>query len=96
MLNLTAGSATSQFRAELEFSYRELLSGTRRPEPGERVVMVIAAGFAETPVDSFTALAPQRTTFAALGPAFVDSLAARGTRLTDNYAPIDRLVGARD
>ena len=78
------------------FPHVEIWAEARRPEPGERVVMVIAAGFAETPVDSFTALAPRRTTFAALGPAFVDSLAARGTRLTDNYAPIDRLVGARD
>jgi spermidine synthase len=78
------------------FPVVEVWAEARRPEPGERVVMVIAAGMSETSVDSFTVPAPDRTTFAALGPRFVDQIAAAGTLLTDVYAPIDRLVGPRD
>ena len=58
--------------------------------------MVIAAGAAQTEVNRFAVPSPDRTAFAALGPAFVDRMAARGIVLTDDYAPIDRLVGARD
>jgi hypothetical protein len=58
--------------------------------------MVIAAGVSETPTNSFSVPAPERTTFAALGSGFVDQLAAAGVYLTDDYAPIDRLVGPRD
>ena len=78
------------------FPVVEVWTEARRPAPGERVVTVIAAGRFETPVDSFTVPAPTRTTFAALGSGFVDALAAAGTLLTDDYAPIDRLVGPRD
>lgn len=78
------------------FPVVEVWSEARRPAPGERVVMVIAAGVTETGTNSFAVPAPDRTTFAALGPRFVDQLAANGTQLTDYYAPIDRLVGPRD
>ena len=78
------------------FPVVEVWAKARRPAPGERVVMVIAAGTSETPTSSFTVPAPEQTTFAALGPAFVDQLAAAGVHLTDDYAPIDRLVGPRD
>lgn len=78
------------------FPVVEAWTEARRPAPGERVVMVIAAGTSETPTDSFSVPAPERTTFAALGAGFVDQLAATGVRLTDDYAPIDRLVGPRD
>ncbi|MFA8386543.1 MAG: fused MFS/spermidine synthase [Pelagibaca sp.] len=78
------------------FPVVELWSEARRPEPQERVVLVIAAGTFETPTNSFTARAPEPKTFAALGPTFVDQLAAAGVRLTDDFAPIDRLVGPRD
>ncbi len=74
----------------------EVWSEARAPQPGERVVMVIAAGAAQTEVNRFAVPSPDRTAFAALGPAFVDRMAARGIVLTDDYAPIDRLVGARD
>ncbi|MGP6088884.1 fused MFS/spermidine synthase [Antarctobacter jejuensis] len=73
----------------------ELWTEARRPDPGERVVMVIAAGAAPSEADSFVVPSPDRTRFAALAPAFVDQIAARGLILTDDYAPIDRLVGAR-
>ncbi|SHH93011.1 fused MFS/spermidine synthase [Marivita hallyeonensis] len=78
------------------FPVVEVWSEARRPEPGERVVMVIAAGIAETPANSFSVPAPERTTFAALGQGFVDQIASNGIELTDDYAPIDRLVGPRD
>jgi spermidine synthase len=78
------------------FPHVELWTEARRPEPGERIVMVLVAGDRPTPLDSFTVPSPDATRFAALAPAFVDQIAARGLVLTDDYAPIDRLVGARD
>jgi hypothetical protein len=78
------------------FPVVEVWTEARRPEPGERVVMVIAAGASETRGNSFSVPAPEQTTFAALGAGFVDQLASSGTLLTDDYAPIDRLVGPRD
>lgn len=78
------------------FPVIEVWTEARRPEPGERVVMVIAAGASETRGNSFSVPAPEQTTFAALGAGFVDQLASEGILLTDDYAPIDRLVGPRD
>ncbi|MEC3860503.1 fused MFS/spermidine synthase [Mesobacterium sp. TK19101] len=78
------------------FPQIELWTEARRPEPGERVVMVIVAGKTPTPTDRFAVRSPDRTEFAALSQGFVDELAARSIPLTDDYAPIDRLVGARD
>nr|WP_254899247.1 fused MFS/spermidine synthase [Thalassococcus arenae] len=78
------------------FPVVEVWTEARRPEPGARVVMVIVAGTAQTQVPRFTVPAPELTEFAALGDAFVDRLAAQGIVLTDDYAPIDRLVGAVD
>ncbi|MBV0912228.1 fused MFS/spermidine synthase [Anianabacter salinae] len=64
------------------------------PEPGARMVFVIAAGDAPTPADSFAVPSPDRTVFGALDGRFVDEVMARGTLiLTDDYAPIDRLLG---
>jgi spermidine synthase len=88
------GSLIATLRAV--FPVVEVWSEARRPEAGERVVMVIAAGTVPTQADSFAARAPALTTYAALGDGFVDALAATGTRLSDDYAPIDRLVGPRD
>ncbi|MDU8911017.1 fused MFS/spermidine synthase [Aestuariicoccus sp. MJ-SS9] len=78
------------------FPVVEVWTEARRPAPGARVVMVIVAGDAETPQDSLIAPSPDRTQYAALARGFVDRIAARGTLLSDDYAPIDRLVGARD
>lgn len=80
----------------LHFPVVEVWTEAGRPAPGERVVLVIAAGSQATEADSFSVPAPGRTTFAALAEGFVDRLAADGMVLTDDYAPIDRLVGARD
>ena len=89
-----AGSLVATLREV--FPVVEVWTEARRPAPGERIVMILVAGQSETPTNSFTVPAPERTTFAALGPAFVDQLADIGTLLTDDYAPIDRLVGPRD
>lgn len=78
------------------FPQVEIWTGARRPEPGERIVMVLVAGDRPTMAASFTVPSPEPTRFAALAPEFVDRIAARGQVLTDDYAPIDRLVGARD
>ena len=89
-----AGSLVRTLRAV--FPSVEIWTEARMPEAGERIVMVIAAGAAPTQANSFVTPAPQRTRFAALDPGFVDQLAAKGLELTDDFAPIDRLVGARD
>ncbi|WP_071675399.1 fused MFS/spermidine synthase [Nioella nitratireducens] len=67
------------------------------PEPGSRMVFVIAAGNQPSPFDTFNAPMPYRMTFGALADRFVQQLAdARGQVLTDDYAPIDRLIGRPD
>jgi predicted membrane-bound spermidine synthase len=73
----------------------EVWTEARRPEPGERRVFVILAGASDSPVSSVEALAPEPLRFAALAESFLDEIVTRtGIRpLTDDYAPIDRLVG---
>ena len=67
------------------------------PEPGARMVFILVAGQEPTPVDSFAALAPDRMVFGALAQGWVDQLAARSELiLTDDYAPVDRLMGRTD
>jgi hypothetical protein len=57
----------------------------------------VVAGQVPTAVDQFTAPAPDLMTFAALDDRFIAALAAdRGMILTDDYAPIDRLMGRPD
>lgn len=89
-----AGSLVRTLRGV--FPSVEVWTEARMPEAGERIVMVIAAGQAPTQVDSFIAPSPERTRFAALDASFVEQIAQAGQALTDDYAPIDRLVGARD
>ncbi|MCB1334218.1 MAG: fused MFS/spermidine synthase [Roseivivax sp.] len=75
----------------------EVWTEARRPEPGERLVFVVVAGSASTRQGNITLPSPDQTRFAVLGPLFIDGLAARrGMILTDDFAPIDRLVGQRD
>ena len=78
------------------FPVVEIWAQARRPAPGERIVMVIAAGQTPTQANSFAVPSPDQTTFAALGTAFVDEIAARGIVLRDDFAPIDRLLNPRD
>lgn len=75
----------------------EIWTSTAPPDPGARVVFVIAAGQAPTNVASFNAPAPGPTTFAAIDPGWVARLiSTKGMILTDDFAPIDRLVGRPD
>ena len=79
------------------FPVVEVWTHAVQPAPGARMVFAVVAGAAPTPVDQFTAPAPDLTVFGALGDRFVTQLAdARGMVLTDDYAPIDRLMGRRD
>ena len=73
----------------------EVWTEERPPESGERRVFVLVAGAAPTGEDRILAPAPEPRPFAVLGDAFVDGLATRSgaVLLTDDYAPIDRLVG---
>ena len=68
-----------------------------RPAPGQRMVFVVVGGNARTARDEIITAAPDQTQFAALGDSFITQLAAtRGQVLTDDYAPIDRLMGRPD
>ncbi|SIN82428.1 fused MFS/spermidine synthase [Vannielia litorea] len=77
------------------FPVVEVWTEERPPEPGERRVFVLLAGEAASPVARITTRSPEPKAFAALDQGFVDEiLTARNTRpLTDDYAPIDRLMG---
>ena len=67
------------------------------PMPGQRMVFVVVGGDIPTQAGSFSAPSPDQTRFAALADGFVAQLAdTRGQLLTDDYAPIDRLMGRRD
>ena len=61
------------------------------------MVFVVVGGDVRTQVDAFVAPAPERRQFGALADDLIAQLAAqRGQILTDDYAPIDRLMGRRD
>ena len=67
------------------------------PAAGQRMVFVVVAGQSPTPMDSFTAPAPDQMRFGALADGMVQQLAStRGMILSDDYAPIDRLMGRPD
>jgi predicted membrane-bound spermidine synthase len=68
-----------------------------RPEPGQRLVFVLVAGAADSPTSTLAARSPDPTTYGAMSQGWVDALVARsGIVLTDDYAPIDRLIGRTD
>jgi spermidine synthase len=67
------------------------------PVPGSRMVFVVVAGDAPTPANSIHTPAPEVMRFGALADGMVEQLAtSRGLILTDDYAPIDRLMGRLD
>lgn len=67
------------------------------PAPGARMVFVVVAGSVPTEIPSFSVPAPDITRFGALADEMVAALATeRGMVLTDDYAPIDRLMGRQD
>lgn len=79
------------------FDQVEVWTNTVPPDPGGRVVFVIAAGSSATPVDRFRTLAPEPVEFGAMADGWVNRLAEqRGIILSDDFAPIDRLIGRPD
>ena len=73
----------------------EVWTEQRRPAPGERMVLVLAASDAPSPVSSLTLRTPDPKPFGVLAEEFIHGLRAakQPVILTDDYAPIDRLLG---
>ena len=79
------------------FPVVEVWTNRTPPAPGARMVFVVVAGTTPTPTGSFRAPAPDQTLFAALTDDWVRALLNRDDLiLTDDYAPIDRLIGRTD
>ena len=75
----------------------EVWTNTTPPQPGARVVFVLAAGETRSPTSRITIPAPDRTTFGAMDDGWIAELSRkRGMVLTDDFAPIDRLIGRPD
>lgn len=72
----------------------EIWTAQQPPVAGEQRVFVLAAGSHPTPFSTIATGAPEPTRFAALADSFVQRLTERGPApvLTDDYAPIDRLL----
>ena len=65
-----------------------------QPMPGQRMVFVVVGGGVQTQTDSIITRAPDQTRFGALADEMVSGFARqRGLVLTDDFAPIDRLMG---
>ena len=81
---------------EQVFPHVEIWTEARRPEPGERMINIIAAGFSPTETGTLSGMSPAPITFARIpAQAQAQLIAARNPIvLTDDYAPIDRLIGA--
>jgi len=80
-----------------EFPTVEVWTQAAQPAPGARMVFAVVAGQTPTPVNQFTAPAPDLMVFGALADGVVARIAeGRGMILTDDFAPIDRLMGRRD
>ncbi len=82
---------------EQVFPHVEIWTEARRPDPGERMINIIAAGFSPTEVEVLQGMSPAPITFARIpAQAQAQLKAARNPIiLTDDYAPIDRLIGAK-
>lgn len=79
------------------FPVVEVWTEQAQPAPGQRVVFVVVGGQTRTPQEAFVARAPDQTRFGAFADDMVAQLAdRRGQVLTDDYAPIDRLMGRTD
>ena len=89
--------ALSAIAATLQsvFASVEIWTEESLPTPGEQRVFVLVAADKPTAFSVVTAAAPDPTRFAAMAQSFTDRLVARSSPaiLTDDYAPIDRLLG---
>src|SRR6056297_1089808 len=77
------------------FPHVEVWTEQRRPEPQERMVFVLAASAGPGMFDSLELPSPEPTRYGVLADGFIRSLVAAKSPviLTDDYAPIDRLLG---
>lgn len=79
------------------FPIVEVWTRSARPEPGARLVFVLVAGDTPTSIPTITVPAPDLETFGAMSDQWVEAVAnASGIVLTDDFAPIDRLMGRPD
>jgi spermidine synthase len=79
------------------FPVVEIWTEAAQPAPGQRMVFVIAAGSDPTPLPGFQTRSPDPISFAALSDEMVAQITgADDLILTDDFAPIDRLMGATD
>lgn len=89
-------AALSAIAATLQsvFASVEIWTEESLPVPGEQRVFVLVAADRPTEFSVVTAAAPEPTRFAAMAQSFTDRLVARSAPalLTDDYAPIDRLL----
>lgn len=91
--------AVASIAATMEtiFPVVEVWTELTQPMPGQRMVFVVVGGATRTTVDEFSVPAPDMTRFGALADGEVSQLIARhGQILTDDFAPIDRLLGRSD
>ena len=79
------------------FPVVEVWTEARRPEPGERLIFIVAAGTTETPVNLLDGRSPDPIRFGRLADdTLAQILALRDpVVLTDDFSPIDRLIGTR-
>jgi len=77
------------------FENVEIWTEQRAPEPRQRLVFVLVASNNKSPVDSLILPAPDRKRFGVLSQRFEQSILGNKDALilTDDYAPIDRLLG---
>jgi len=77
------------------FETVEIWTEQRAPEPGQRLVFVLVASNNKSPVDSLILPSPDRKRFGVLSQRFEQSILGNKDALilTDDYAPIDRLLG---
>lgn len=79
------------------FPVVEIWTRAQQPQPGARMVFVVVAGDSRSPQGQVTLNAPDPVLFAALDDRFAAALVAQqGMVLTDNLAPMDRLIGRPD
>ncbi|MCM2562206.1 fused MFS/spermidine synthase [Lutimaribacter sp. EGI FJ00015] len=90
--------ALASVTATLEqvFPVVEIWTEARSPQPGQRLVFTLVAGNAPSPVEMVDGRNPDPTRFGQLTARFREGLQARApVILTDDYAPVDRLIGTR-
>ena len=80
------------------FPVVEVWAEATRPEPGARVTFILLAGKSETPAARVTGAPPDSMQFGRLSARVVEALIERTgvPVMTDDLAPIDRLMGRLD